>query len=125
MNATIYARLNTATITALVGTRITPLEATTNTDTLPFLAYATTGGGSILGVNGDTGLVQYSLDIITSAHSWGEVRAVLDAVRVRLHGWTDRDNGVGVVMLTQGSDTVEPAEDGGYVGSQTYSIWSA
>ena len=122
VDATIFSRLSTSTVlTALVGTRITPASATPNTATLPYLMYTVSGGAAELALDGPIGLTQYTIEVGTAAHGYGEVRSVLDATIDTLHGW--ETDPIQLCTMDEGTDSIELGEEAGFVGTQQYTIW--
>lgn len=116
---TVYSRLNDASITSWVSTRIYNTDPTTQTD-WPFLVYNIEAQPSELCLGKATGNQQYSVSVDVWAKSVSDRRAIEDAVKARMNAYT----GSPIQLLRLSSENAEALgtqEEGDvYHGQQGY-----
>lgn len=116
---TVYSILSAANdLTGIVGGNIFPDVPTTDTQ-LPFVVYWVQSSEPTNTLDGQVRPTNYTVSIETWAVTISTVAAVLDAVRVALNGY--RDDAVQGAFLQSENTT---AEETGYHGQATYSIWA-
>ena len=87
IESALYDRLNDTSITALVGTNIYPDDPAEQTS-WPFLVYKAELAEQVLAMTGVTTLAHYSVTVDVWAKSIAGRRAILDAVKGRMGGYS-------------------------------------
>jgi hypothetical protein len=108
----VYDRIKT-----LADGRVYPTIPTENTQ-LPFLVYTITTSGKQVHIEGDSGLVNCTVDIDCWTINLDEALSILNQVLSALHVY--RGGNIQGCFLQNQSTT---QEEFGFHGQQTYSIW--
>lgn len=104
-----------ATVAALVGTRIYPAIAPQSTVT-PYIVYQRIATQHLHTMDGIAGLAETTIQIDCYASTYGAVKALADAVRLALDGYTGTPVGdgtvIGGILLDNTNDNPESPQTG-------------
>lgn len=118
MDEVIYARLNHASITDIVGDRINPASPPHNSG-LSTLYYAGLNVESVKNLGGTDSLAKYQYAIDVFGIDQTEVVAILDAVQARLIPWRE-----GTVQACFLSNRVQVPEEEHFHGQVVVDVWA-
>ena len=105
--------LATTGVTALVSTRIYPVQAPQNAS-FPYIVYSRTATRFINAGDGYSGTGVASITLASWADSYMGAKALADTVRAGLDGWTDQTvlPKIDLASLIDESDVILSPEDG-------------